>query len=465
MKIKFLGAVQNVTGSRFLLETGDSRILVDCGLFQEWKLRSRNWEDFPVKPESINAVLLTHAHIDHCGYLPKLVKDGFKGNIICTPPTAEIANIALLDSAFLQEMDAAHKRDRHKREKRKSPYPVEALYTTEDAEKVKKHFKTVSYSEPVTITPSVKAIFHIAGHILGSSIIELRVIEDGKEKICIFAGDIGRWNRPILRDPTLIKKAHYVFMESTYGNRLHEDESNVLIKLQQTIQGTYEKGGNLIIPAFSIERTQELIYCINNLLREDKIPHLLCFVDSPMAINVTKVFRKHLDYFDKKAKHLLDEGERLFSSPLLKYTQTVPESKAINKIKGSVIIMAGSGMCTGGRIKHHLVNNISRPENTILFVGYQAQGTLGREILEKTPVVRIFGRKYSVKAGIVKINGLSAHADRDELLRWVTGFKEQPEKIFVIHGEESASRNLASLLKKKFKSDVIVPDYLTEHIL
>jgi metallo-beta-lactamase family protein len=465
MKVKFLGATRNVTGSRFVIENNNSQILIDCGLYQEREFRARNWEKFPVEPSEIDSVVLTHAHLDHCGYLPKLVKEGFNGKIFCTPPTSEIAQIALLDSGKIQEEDAEKKKRRHQKERRRGPYPEIPLYTIEDAKNVITHFETFPYEELVQIAPDMKIIFHDAGHILGASMIELIVKEDGKEKTSIFSGDIGRWDRPILCDPTVFEKADYVFMESTYGNRLHEQQEVSLDKLMRFIRETKETGGNIVIPTFAIERAQELLFYISNLIRENKIPHIVVFVDSPMAINVLEIFQKYTDYFDKETKELIKRGDSPFDFPLLKTTRSVEESKAINYIKGTSIIMAGSGMCTGGRVKHHLINNITRAESTVLFVGYQAKGTLGREILERPKEVRILGNTYTVKARIEKINGFSAHADKNELLRWVKNFKEAPQKIFVIHGEEEASKDFAETLKSNFDSDIIVPEYMQEYSL
>ena len=333
MKIRFLGAAENVTGSRFLVESDKSRILIDCGLYQEREFRSRNWEDFPVKPSEIDNVLLTHAHLDHCGYLPKLVREGFSGKIFCTPPTAGIVQISLMDSAKIQEEDAEFKKRRHKRAGRKGAHPEIPLYTIEDAKNVFSHFEEVPYQQEIQISPGIKATLYDAGHILGSAMVELKIEENGKEKIAIFSGDIGRWDRPILRNPTLFERADFVFMESTYGNRLHEEKEPSLKKLQRIIVETKEAGGNIVIPTFAIERAQELLYDINKLLREDKIPHLLVFVNSPMAINVTEVFKKYPDYFDAEARALLKEGDSLFDFPLLKMTRTTAESKAINYIK------------------------------------------------------------------------------------------------------------------------------------
>ena len=458
MRLKFLGAAGNVTGSRFLLENENHRILVDCGMFQERDFRFHNWEKFPVPPSSIDAVVLTHAHLDHCGYLPKFIKEGFKGKIFCTPPTSEIAQIALLDSAKLQEEDAIFKKRRHEKEGRKGPYPEIPLYTIEDTKKVFPHFVTFPYNREFQITPDIKITFHDAGHILGSAMIEVKV--DGKT--IVFSGDIGRWNKPILCDPTIFKKADYVVMESTYGNRVHEEQFSSEEKLQEVIVETQKRGGNVVIPTFAIERAQELLYYLSELLREDKIPHLLTFVDSPMAINVTKVFRKYSNYFNVEMRNLLKTGKSPFDFPLLRLTMSTEESKMINYIKGTSIIMAGSGMCTGGRIKHHLRNNITNPESTILFVGYQAKGTLGREILEGKEEVRIHGQFYPVRAKIGKINGFSAHGDKNELLKWISSIKKIPEKIFIVHGEEDVSKDFASFLRKNLTSEVIIPDYLQE---
>jgi len=462
MKIKFLGAAQNVTGSRFLIETAASRTLIDCGLYQEREFRARNWEPFPINPSGIDSIVLTHAHIDHCGYLPKLVREGFDGKIFCTHPTSEICEIALLDSAKLQEEDAKFKKKRHKRERRKGAYPETPLYTIADARKVLSHFVTIPYKKEIEVSSHIKATLHDAGHILGAAMVELKVRENGAEKTCVFSGDIGRPRQPILCNPTVFEHADYVFMESTYGNRLHEGQESPVEKLRRVITETKETGGNILIPSFSIERAQELLFYISELLRENRIPPLVVFMDSPMAINVTEVFKKYPGYLNEKSQAIVNKGGTPFDFSLLKTTRSAAESKAINQAGGTSIIIAGSGMCTGGRIKHHLVNNITRKENTVLFIGYQAKGTLGRHILERPKEARILGQVYPVRARIEKINGFSAHADRDELLEWVSGFKKDPEKIFVVHGEEEASMSFASLLRKKLKSDITVPEYLQE---
>ncbi len=459
MKLKFLGATKNVTGSKFYLETDEKNLLIDCGLFQEREIKNKNWENFPVPPEKIDYILLTHAHLDHSGYLPKIVKEGFRGKIICTLPTEEITKIALLDSAKLQVEDAEKKRKRHEKEGRKGPYPEIPLYDVSDAENVFPLFKTAYYNEIIEISDRIKVIFYDAGHILGSSFI--KIIVDDKE--IVFSGDIGRFKNPILNDPTFIESADILIMETTYGNRIHEDREIAEKKLENIINETAKMGGNIVIPSFAIERTQEILYYIKKLLLENRIPHLITFLDSPMAIEVTEVFKKYYSYLDGEAEKLLNKKISPFDFPLLHFTKSVEESKMINHIKGSSIIIAGSGMCTGGRIKHHLVSNIERKESSIVFVGYQAKGTLGREILEKESV-RILGSNYKVKARIEKIDGFSAHSDREELLKWISKFKKIPQKIFLVHGEEEVIYEFSEILKEKYKNlEIVIPSYLEEY--
>lgn len=460
MKITFLGAAENVTGSKFFIEQGQSRLLMDCGLYQERDFRDRNWETFPIHPSSIHAIILTHAHIDHCGYIPKLVQQGFRGKIYCTGPTAEIAKISLLDSAKLQESDAHYKRKRHKRENRKVVHPEVALYDIEDVRKVFPLFRKVNYGKPIKVSSDITATFFDAGHILGSAMIELKVNDQGQDKTYVFSGDIGRRNRPILADPHIFHKADCVVMEATYGNRVHESQGPCLDKLARVINDTVQRGGNIIIPSFAINRTQEILYYLNQLLDAGRIPHLMTFVDSPMAADITEIYNMFPDDFDEQAKSILKKEDSLFDFPLLKMTKSAQESKAINHIKGSAIIIAGSGMCTGGRIKHHLVNHISRPESTILFVGYQAIGTLGRIILERPREVRILGQIHKVRASIEKINGFSAHADKKELLEWVAGFKKSPKKIFIVHSEKNVADQFLKALNSLVKSDIVIPKYL-----
>jgi len=465
IKLRFMGAAQNVTGSRYLLETNGVRLLVDCGLYQERDLRVRNWDPFPIPPNTIDAVLLTHAHVDHCGLLPKLVREGFHGKIYCNGATAEIAQIVLLDSAHLQEEDAQFKRKRHEREGRKVPYPYMPLYTTDEVKASFSLFSPVRYEEPIQISDEVEATFHDAGHILGSSMIKLKVSPNGEDRTILFSGDVGRWNKPILCDPTIFDEADYVLVESTYGDRIHEDSKNIDEIISDVVTSTQKAGGNIVIPSFAVERSQEILYHLKKLLLEDRIPHLIVFVDSPMAISVTEVFEHHPELFDEETLELIRRRESPFDFYGLKMTRTTDESKVINHIKGTVMIIAGAGMCTGGRIKHHLVSNISRPESTILFVGYQAVGTLGRQIVDGDKKVRILGQMYPVRARIAKISGFSAHADRDELFKWLSGLQKPPKHLFVTHGEPEVAQHFMAFLKERTGWEISAPKYQDEVIL
>ena len=465
IRMSFMGGAQSVTGSRFLVEVNNVRFLVDCGLYQERQFQSRNWDPFPVPPQSRDAVLLTHAHLDHCGLLPKLVREGFHNPIYCTAATAEIAKIIMLDSAKLQEQDAEYKKRRHQKEGRKGPHPEIPLYTVSDAEAVLPLFSPVQYEETVAIGEGVEASFHDAGHVLGSAMIKVKVRQGGEERVILFSGDVGRWDKPILRNPSTFEEADYVLVESTYGSRCLEPVDDMTDELAEVIESTVEAGGNIVIPSFALERAQELLYYLNEALHQKRIPDLLVFVDSPMAVNITDVFEDHPYLFDKEMVQLIRERRSPFDFPGLTLVRTVEQSKAINYIKGSVIIIAGSGMCTGGRIKYHLVANISRPESTILFVGYQAVGTLGRRIVNGESEVRILGQNYPVKAKIVQLNGFSGHADRDQLLRWLSALKRPPRRVFVVHGEEDSARSFADFVAERTGWDISVPSYGDEVIL
>lgn len=465
IKLNFLGAAGNVTGSRHLLEVNGVRVLVDCGLYQEREFQDRNWDEFPVPPSSIDAVLLTHAHLDHCGLLPKLVKEGFKGPIYCTGATAEIAKIVIKDCGHIMEEDAAYKKKRHKREGRIPSRPVRPLYTSLDAEAVSPLFSAVKYEEVVKINGCVEVSFHDAGHILGASMIKLKAHYDGQTRTVLFSGDIGRDGKPILCDPTVFDEADYVLIESTYGDRVHESIDNVKEKIAEAVNATKEAGGNIVVPSFSIERSQEVMYYLHELRREKKIPHIMAFLDSPMAIRVTQVFKDHPEMFDNEMKELLRNHESPFDFDGLKMTRSTKESKAINQIRGTVMIIAGSGMCTGGRVKHHLVNNIGRPESTILFVGYQAAGTLGRRIVDGEEEVRILGQTHKVRARVVRVHGFSAHADRNELLEWLSALKKAPKRIFIVHGEKNAAESFAEFVKEKTGWDATVPAYRDEVLI
>ena len=465
IKLSFLGAVQNVTGSRFLVEADGSKVLIDCGLYQERKFLARNWDAFPVPPDTIDAVLLTHAHLDHCGLLPKLVKEGFHGRIYCSGATAEIARIILLDAGHLQEEDAFYKAKRHARENRKGPYPDVPLYTVADAEKVFPLFSPVAYHKGQEITKTMRATFHDAGHVFGSSCISLTVAREGQSRTILFSGDVGRKDMPIIEDPDIVDRADYVLIESTYGDRTHEDNHNIEDQLASVVNSTVSAGGKIVIPSFALERSQDLLYHFNELLLQDRIPQMTVFLDSPMAIRITKVFEEHPELFDEEMAARIKQELSPFEFPGLKMTRTTSESKSINRYKGSAAIIAGSGMCTGGRVKHHLANNITRPESAILFVGYQANGTLGRQIVEGAQEIRIHGRMLPVKANIERINGFSAHADREELMEWLSHLRTEPRCVFVVHGEAQSANHFAEALRKSKGWNATVPEYSDQVVL
>jgi metallo-beta-lactamase family protein len=442
-----------------LLEAGKSRILIDCGMYQERDLRERNWEPFGFPPDSLDAILLTHAHLDHCGLIPKIVQAGYNGPVYCTSATRDIARIIMLDAAKIQEEDAAYKIKRHRKEGRKGSRPVKPLYTRSDAERAAKLLDDVPYDQPVEVAPGIHAHYHDSGHILGATSIVLEVSDNGTRRRIIFSGDVGRWDVPILRNPTVPEEADYVVMESTYGNRRHEDASDINDVIADVINDTSERGGNIVIPSFAVERSQELLYRLHELKQEKRIPDMMVFLDSPMAVKVTEVFKRHPDLFDVETMQHLEAGTHPCDFGGLQLTRTSQQSKAINQIRGSVIIIAGSGMCTGGRIKHHLLRNISRSESTILFVGYQAVGTLGREIVEGAPEVRVHGHYRPVKAQVLTVGGFSGHADQDELLQWISGLESAPKQIFITHGELRAAEALQSLLAEKLDYKATVPEY------
>lgn len=459
MKLHFLGANRQVTGSRYCLEVAGHKVLVDCGMFQERPYLSRNWEPSPIPPEQFDALLLTHVHIDHSGLIPKLVREGFAAPIHCTRPTVDLADVLLRDAARIQTEDAAYKARRHRKEGRRGKFPEVPLYTEDDVEAALPLFQGTAYQKHLQVTDSLSVTFHDAGHILGSAMLEITAEENGTRRQILFSGDIGQWGKPLIRDPSLFERADYVVMESTYGDRNHEDGGDIATQLADAINATIARGGNLVIPTFAVERAQELIYYIGELIRANRIPNVDVYLDSPMALDVTEIFRRYRDCFDEQTWQLFAAGKSPLQFPGLHLARTTDDSKAINREKNPCVIMATSGMCTGGRIKHHLRQNIGRPESTILFVGHQGHGTLGRQILEGNPAVRIHGRSLPVKAQIAQIFGFSGHADRAALLHWLGNLKQPPRCVFLTHGEESVALEFARHIESQMHWPVIVPEY------
>ncbi len=462
MKLQFLGAARQVTGSRYYLQAGGAKILVDCGMFQEREYLDRNWEPSPVPPKAIDALVLTHAHLDHCGWTPRLVNEGFRGSILATSASADLVELILRDSAEIQMEDAAYKKRRHQKERRKGKHPEVPLYTTNDVQRTLPLVETIPYGQAAKINGDVQVTFHDAGHILGSAVVEVTVSDGGRLHRLLFSGDLGQWDQPILRDPTLFHEADFVVMESTYGDRNHDKHEGIESQLERVINETIRAGGNVVIPTFAVERAQELMFYVSRLVRADRIPDVPIFLDSPMAVDATEIFRRHRECFDQQTWQMISSGEPPLRFPGLRMVRKVQDSKAINDLNQPAIIMATSGMCTAGRVKHHLRRNITRPESTVLFVGYQVRGTLGRQILEGHPQVRIHGRQWPVRARIEQIHGFSGHADRDALLRWLAAFKTPPRRLFLTHGEEEAALSLADHVRDEMGWQVTVPEYQQE---
>jgi metallo-beta-lactamase family protein len=454
-----------VTGSSYLLDAGGLKMLVDCGLFQERDYSYRNWEPFPFPADQIQYLLLTHVHLDHSGLIPKLVKEGFAGDILLTPASKELFPIVILDSARMQEEDAAFNKERDAKEGRSGSHLEIPLYTVNDAEKCFPLLKEVPYEETLSLNDQVKVCFHDAGHILGSAMIEVVIQDENGPHNIIFSGDIGQWDKPLTNNPSVFDRADYVVMESTYGDRNHDNSQDIDDKLCKVVNDTINAGGNLLIPIFAIERAQELLYHFNRLANMKRIPYVATFLDSPMAIEITKVFERCQEYFDKETQELFQNGQSPFEFPGLKLTDSVEASKAINQIKGSTIIMAGSGMITGGRIEHHLVREITRPESTLLFVGYQSAGTLGRQILDDVSPIRILGQTYPVRMKIENIEAFSAHAGMNDLERWLDNFKVPPKHVFLVHGEEKPIMSLENYIRSKSGWEVSAPVYMEEYDL
>jgi len=460
MKITFLGAAKTVTGSCFFVETASTKFLVDCGMFQGYsKNNALNEEEFPFNVEELDYIFLTHAHIDHSGRIPRIYIKGFRGQIIATKATVELCAIMLPDSGHIQEYE--NEWTNRKRLRAGKP-PVEPLYTYQDAVNCLELFRKVSYNEVIKINDEIRVRFRDAGHILGSAIIEMWIKERGEEIKIVFSGDLGNKDIPILRDHSIIESADYLVIESTYGNRLHNERVDKAEYFLNLINSTIEKGGNVIIPSFAVGRTQELIYELNKKkeVYDEKLKMLFAtpvYIDSPMAISATEVFRNNLDCYDEEAREYIENGDNPLDFPGLQFTRTAEESKALNERKESSIIIAASGMCEAGRIRHHLKHNLWRKDSTIIFVGYQAEGTLGRRLLDGAKKVRLFGEEISVEARIEMIEGFSGHADKEGLLKWIERFNRKPKKIFIVHGEEDAMIEFSEEINRRFNIETVIP--------
>jgi metallo-beta-lactamase family protein len=452
--IKFLGGAGTVTGSRYLLDIGNFRLLFDCGLFQGLKeLRLRNWDEFPVDASSIDAVVISHAHIDHTGYLPKLVREGFKGPVYCTAPTADLMDIMLLDSAKLQEEEASFASKRGY-SKHAQPLP---LYTTEDAQAVFSLIKSSGYDEKVILSNGVDIVFRDAGHLLGSAITEVNIKGESQEKRIVFSGDLGRSHDALLKGPTPIHHADVLFVESTYGNRSNP-AIDPTIDLERVVNETVQRNGVLVIPAFAVGRTQELLYYLHQLMASDRVPDIPVYIDSPMAISATYLYYKYPQYH--KVKFNSSTFAREMETNMLVFVKNAEHSKTLNEIKSRAIIISSSGMLTGGRILHHLYHRLGNEQDTVLIAGYQAEGTRGRDLVEGKKMIRIFGEEVPVRCKVENISSLSGHADKDELLAWINNFVSAPKITFTVHGEGRDLEAYAQTIRAQMKWNVMVPQYL-----
>ena len=459
MKIEFCGASTGVTGSCHLLTSGDHKILLDCGQFQGGKAQEAlNYEPFPFDASEIECVVLSHAHIDHCGRLPLLMKRGFRGKIYCTDATADLLDVMLKDSGYIHEKDAEWQNRKAERAGRKK---VEPLYTYEDSVRTLDLVQPVLYDQLIDLNDDMRIVFNDAGHILGSAIIELWVKEgDGESKI-VFSGDLGMTDRPILRDPTYIKKADYVIMETTYGDRVHPANSTSIEQLLDIVLKTVKRGGTVVIPSFAVGRTQELIFEFNKFYDEHSeyrkdLDKVMVYVDSPMATTATEVFRKNAQAFDDETREYILKGDNPLDFKNLRFTRSTAESQALNMNKEPKVIISASGMCEAGRIRHHLKHNLWDSRNSVIFVGYQAEGTLGRALINGTKEITLFGEEIQVNAEIYNLEGFSGHADRDALFAWAAAFRQKPKQIFLVHGEHDAKVSFAKLLEEKLGYNPVV---------
>ncbi len=460
MKLTFLGATRTVTGSCSLLEVGRTKILIDCGMFQgRAQEEAMNEQPLPVPPSEVDYVLLTHAHIDHSGRVPWLYVNGFEGEVLATKAAIDLCGLLLPDSGHIQEFEIEWKNRKRKRAGRKL---LEPLYTHLQAQECMKLFRTVAYDDKIQLTDNITVRYRNSGHMLGSAFIEVWVREDQKETKLVFTGDIGNRDIPILKDPEYIQETDYLIMESTYGDRIHQDRKNKAEKFLNIVLETLDRGGNVIIPSFAVGRTQEIIYEINKTLTfpPEKVKKLMdapVYLDSPLAISATEVYRNNLECYDEEARCYVENGDNPLDFPNLHFTRTADESKTLNKIAGGCIVISASGMCEAGRIKHHLKHNLWREKSTILFVGYQAEGTLGQRILDGAKKVKIFGEEISVNAQIESIDGYSGHADYVGLLDWIGKFEHKPKRIFLVHGNEKAMTSLSEKIKDEYSIETIIP--------
>ena len=462
MKIKFLGAARAVTGSCFIIETDKARFAVDCGMHQGTaEIEKRNWDVDIYEPGRIDFILITHAHIDHSGLLPRIVQKGFRGPIYATEPTGDLIKILLLDSAHIQEVETIWKIKKMQRYGKASN--ILPLYSTKDAESVGPLIKTKTYNEIFSPGNGIRANFQDAGHILGAAILELFIEENGTSTKLIFSGDIGRRHQLLMKDPVTLSAADFIFMESTYGDRNHKGEADSLNELAEAISYSYSRGEKVVIPAFAVERTQEMLYSLYLLSRDGRLPKdMPVFLDSPLAIKATEIFRRYRSYLDGETQSLLKNGEDPLDLPQLQFSSTTEQSMQINDMKGSAIVISASGMASAGRIKHHLRHNLWRPGASIVFVGFQAEGTPGRRIVDGAKTIRLFNEDIAIKAKVWTISGFSAHAGQNQLLDWLGNFHNKKMQVFLVHGEFSVQSQLAFLIRKKLGFEVTIPEYLEE---
>ena len=454
MELTSYGAALEVTGSQHLLQVNGKKILLDCGLFQGRRKESFDKNSlFSFDPAEIDVLILSHAHIDHSGNIPTLVKKGFKGVVYCTEATHSLCDVMLLDSAYIQESDAEYMARKHPKT---ALQPIEPLYTQEDATLALKSFKGKPYDKAFEVTKGVTVTFREAGHVLGAAIVELDINDSGEKKKLVFTGDLGRYRLPIIRDPYVVEKADYLICESTYGNRSHDPIEEGIPALARVINRTIKRGGKIIIPAFALERSQELLYSLHLLIHEKKIPdNLSIFLDSPLANAITSIFKKHVELYDEEIRQEFKGSKNPFTMRQLKQTTNVEESKNLNHFIGPCIIISASGMCEAGRIRHHLKNNIEDHKSTIIIVGYMAENTLGRRIVDRNPQIKIFDQMYKVNAEVVIMEAFSAHADMNDLDNYVKGVKGL-KKVLLVHGEIDQSEPFAKRIKKFSKAETII---------